>query len=586
MDAVSLLLKLLYTAILLGVSGVLLHELWTVWFDARVYVGKFDIVSESGKDDEASAAFPRRVVGAQSILVQQLNDYQTRRAADAPTDSTYLLPGTTPLLLPPKVLEGVDITVQNVNIGQLLTVVRRGFLAPNEVRGALAVRAGSVLGAVDWSRAPGFADGKPPLQRFLVPNKASVQDAAAYVACSLAWARAASFSKEMAALSQGQFCDFATALGDLYGLGEKASSPSGLGAEETALVRKRVAQLRSYYGSKAVLPELYRLRADLLDLIPEKARVQGELVEAQEDRVRFAMLNPRLAGLPEEEKRFAALALARPAILFEKDGLSQPPENWAGLLRRYTPEIQAAAAATGLIVDGDGKPWGSGFIVAPGLMMTARFVLDAARPRREKEEAPARPLRLCLGISATCEAPLDIGDIIYTGEAAKSLVVLANLAGHDPLLNPPPPFSNPLPAANALIGRYAFVIGYPFRDARMPQQFVDRLLGTQAGSKRLMPGRVLAFGPRRDVGGSQPGFTTDISTSAGTGGGPLVDLTTGNVIGMSYAGAWQGERGKFAYAEVIPRAALDIIARRQRGEPDWPAEADPDATKGAPAPDK
>jgi hypothetical protein len=61
-------------------------------------------------------------------------------------------------------------------------------------------------------------------------------------------------------------------------------------------------------------------------------------------------------------------------------------------------------------------------------------------------------------------------------------------------------------------------------------------------------------------------ITTDISTSGGTAGSPLIELLTGRVIGMSYAGQWQGERGKFAYADPIPRPALDLIATRAQGE--------------------
>ncbi len=103
----------------------------------------------------------------------------------------------------------------------------------------------------------------------------------------------------------------------------------------------------------------------------------------------------------------------------------------------------------------------------------------------------------------------------------------------------------------------------------MPSEFISRLLKDAPGKKRLMPGHVLALGPS-PVG--TPEFarhlviTTDISTTAGTGGSPLIELKSGRVIGVSYAGRSQGERGKFAYADPIPRAALDVIARRTRGE--------------------
>jgi hypothetical protein len=95
-----------------------------------------------------------------------------------------------------------------------------------------------------------------------------------------------------------------------------------------------------------------------------------------------------------------------------------------------------------------------------------------------------------------------------------------------------------------------------------------------------MPGRILAFGQVGLTGsvGLESGqrapavFTNDISTSGGTGGAPLMELTTGWVIGMNFAAQWKGERGKFAYAEPIPTGVLDVIGRRLRGEADKPRE--------------
>ena len=345
----SLLAKLIYSILLLGLSVVLLRELWIVWFDRTIYIGKFDVVGETGKDDSASAIFPKRIVSAQAILGQQFNDYQTRGGADVASDKTFILPGRTPLLLPPEVLSGIDITVQNINLRQVLTGVRRSFLAPNEVVGNVAMRDGSVLAAVDWPRAPQLDHAGPELTKFLVPSQPSEQASAAYIACSLAWANAASRDSNVAGYPRTQFCDFAAALGDLYALGEKASSPSGLDNKDSMLVRKRAAQLRGHYDESEVFPELYRLRADLLDLLPDTERKQVDLIEVQEDRLRYAMLGPELRELPEEEKRFAALALARPAILVKDGKLQNPPENWATLLRHYETAIRSVSTSVGLI---------------------------------------------------------------------------------------------------------------------------------------------------------------------------------------------------------------------------------------------
>ena len=576
----SLIAKIIYSILLLGLSGVLLRELWFVWFDRTIYIGRFDVVGETGKDDSASAIFPKRIVSAQAILGQQFNDYQTRGGGEVPSDQTFILPGMTPLLLPPEVLSGMDITVQNVNLRQVLTSVRRSFLAPNEVAGNVAVRDGSVLAAVDWPRAPQLNNTAPGLTKFLIPSQPSEQATAAYIACSLSWANAASRDPNIAAYPRTQFCDFGAALGDLYALGEKASSASGLEAKDSVLVRKRADQLRAHYDESPVFPELYRLRADLLDLLPETERKQEDLIEVQEDRLRYAMLGPELSKLPEEEKRFAALALARPAIILKDGKLQNPPENWANLLRRYETAIRSTSASVGLIMKGD-DPVGTGFIVGPNLMMTASFGLRQfghpgmpASNGRPAAEGKPQEFRLCLGESkSSCNPSFPIGDVVYIGDAEGVPIALVKLENHDSVLYPPLPFADPLPATNTIIGQYAFVIGYTFR-GKLPPQFMEWLLGTEDGQKRLIPGRILAFG-RGDtpVNFGQPGglsaptvFTSDISTTLGTSGGPLIELTTGRVLGMSYAGFWKGERGKFSYAGPITKGALHVIRRSVRGE--------------------
>jgi hypothetical protein len=575
----SFVAKIIYTLVLLGVSIVFLKEIWTVWLDRTLYVGHFDVITDTSKDDQQSANFPKRVVGAQAILAQQFNDYQTRRSTDAPSDATYVLAGMHPLLLPPEVLSGVDLTVQNIDLRQLLTAVRNRIVEPNEVTGSVTVYNNSVLATVSWPQSQTSTD-------FLVPSQPDTQSAAAYIGSLISWARAAAIDPRVAALSKDQFCDFSAALGAFYALTAKTSSAK-LAEDDLAAARRHAAQLRKHYDSTNVFPEIYRLRADLLDLLDQQPDKLWAMIEAQEDRVRYAMRSEKLKGLSDEDKKFAALALTRPAIPFDGDKLSNTPENWSGLLDRYGATIGAAAAATGLIVRADGSPVGSGFLVAPGLVATATHVLSAGRIARNASQGKSAggALRFCLGSSkSACDPALTIGETIYSGEAENSHVSLASVADHDPLLLAPLTIVS-APSDLKQIGEYAYVIGYPFRDARMPTPFAERLLGRDDGRKRLMPGRILDFGRQSASSSLETAsdasanvFTSDISTTIGTAGGPLVELTTGHVLGMSYAGSWKGQRGKFANAEAFPQAALEIIARRLHGEADKPASQPQAAT--------
>ena len=58
-DWMSIIAKLLYSVLLLSLSGVLLRELWTVWFDRTIYIGQFQVVSETGKGRFGQREFPQ-----------------------------------------------------------------------------------------------------------------------------------------------------------------------------------------------------------------------------------------------------------------------------------------------------------------------------------------------------------------------------------------------------------------------------------------------------------------------------------------------------------------------------------------------
>ncbi|EJE48779.1 hypothetical protein PMI14_06780 [Acidovorax sp. CF316] len=559
--------KLLYSLILLLLAGIFFLELWTVWFDKRVYIGKFEVVSETGADEAVSAQFAKRVVAAHTIQVQQFKHYQKARSADAPSDSTFVLPGMVNLRLPQELLSGVDLTVQNVNIRQLLTVMRRAFLAPNEVTGNVAVRGSYVLAAVDWPRAPRL-NTAPDLTKFLVPTQPNSEAAASYIACWVSWAQAAASADLKYPMLQ--LCDFSVALGDLYALSEKASTRTGLDAGEAEVVRRRVAQLKTHYSSQALLPEVYRLRADLLDLLPEKDRKLAEVAEAQEDRLRYSMLQPEIQKLPAEERSYAALARARPAIVMDP-GPKDVPENWARVLEPYQEALTSAADSVGLVTVG-GQPCGTAFVVAPGVIASAGYVLDLAR-RMSKGPDGSTPVMLCFK-GRDCSEGLQIGTGTIFSQLGSNFV-LAPVSGHDPAIHPPIELGPSVDFAR-YINQYAAFIGFPSHDARMPGEFMKHLLGNQGTVpvKRLLPGRVLAAGPGGPFGveaNDKILFTTDISTSGGTGGAPLIDLATGRVIGISSRGIWKGSRGKFSYADPTPKAALDVIQRRKSGGSSDPA---------------
>jgi hypothetical protein len=150
-----------------------------------------------------------------------------------------------------------------------------------------------------------------------------------------------------------------------------------------------------------------------------------------------------------------------------------PHENWAGLLKRRTAEIGSAAAATGLVLDANDSPVGTGFIVARGVMMTVGYVMDFAAKTAKGDKAP----RLCLGSSAAdCDNSLTTGAILYDGKKENSDLVLVELPDHNPDLVPFLAIADPLPEPNTVVGHYAYVVGYPFQVDSTVEQTSPRSL--------------------------------------------------------------------------------------------------------------
>jgi hypothetical protein len=565
-----MLAKILYTILLVGGGIFLFREAYIVWWDERLFIGKFAVVGDSSKEAEAGTKFAASIVGSQAIIARQLVDYQSRRSSTSPTDVTFVPPDLTPVGLPPAALSGMELKLQSVNIGEMVNSLRKSIAFPNEVNGTVTKRDGSVSAAVNWPDDGVFPTAAGVPSGFLTPSQPDEASAASYIAATIIWARAAQANKDLSKYSHAQFSDFALALTDLYALSENATKGK-LSDEALILIRRRAAQLRSHYGQKPVYPDVYRLRADLLELLPHAT--QQELTEAQDERLKYVMLSPKLATLPAEERRYAAMAVARPAIAYKDGAPADPPDNWASLLSKRVPELKRLADAVGSIHEPqEDKAVASGVIVAQGLLLTASFALTKETLEFGAKLAPDKRQSFCLGDPANCAAAdrLTLGNVVYLKKTPESHIALVELLNHNPAVHPPALVAETPDDVTSLVGQYSVLVGFPqaISAAFMPVAFVKHLLHGKSGVKRLMPGRVLAAGrtvsgsAKIDRAGGPAYLTTDVSSMSGTAGGPLADLTTGKIIGMNFAGEWREDKGKFAYAEVIPKDALDIITGR------------------------
>jgi hypothetical protein len=216
----------------------------------------------------------------------------------------------------------------------------------------------------------------------------------------------------------------------------------------------------------------------------------------------------------------------RPAIDIVQDGYTRPDGEWAFL---GDPEPRAklehAIRAVGRLDLPDNMSFpflGTAFVVGDGLIlgsidkdepMTVDFgqeILRRSAPRVRIEEILLRGSGVAL---LRADLPDEVTQLELAGEA-------------------PPD----------LDGAAVVVIGYPAKDRRSDADVVDRIFRSTFDVKRLMPGRTDGI----QTGGSWPGaLRHDCSTLGGTGSAPLIDVETGRVVGLHFAGMYQ--ETNFAY---------------------------------------
>lgn len=567
-----MLTKLCYTLLLLVVMTLSGTEIWRVWRDPRLYIGKFDMAADNGDSDAKSKLFARKVGLAHAVIARELKDYNDRGAGGT-SDTTYGIGDADQLFDFKDNLADLALTYQDVDIGKLLAGVRKSLRQPNEVSGAVTELDGQFRVAVNWPRAPTVEGVKST--SFLTDPRASDAGAARQVACAIIWAQIARGSAPEAKMGRSGFCQWVEALHDYAALVVKQTE-TGIDTVAQEKILQRRTQLAGLIASG--FPGVYRLRADLTDLLPPAGR-RDLLVQAQKDRLDYALLtDPGLKDLSESDRRLKAFALARPAIVMKGGELTATGDNWKSVLEPAKGQIADVARTVGAIrAEGEGYR-ASGFHIGSGLVITAKFALNGAKRPRGAELKSGGDIRVaglsfCTADRALADCPpaenLPITEVVYVGDEDSNIAILRVRDDKQPGLL----LRDTAAAPEALVDQYIYMLGYPGGPSQgVPSAFYDDLIGDEWGLKRLMPGRSVALGDVRDArplkGAAR--ITLDINSTAGTAGAPIIDLTTGRVIAVHLAGLWDEKKGKFAFAEIISPEVVAAIQNALAPPPETP----------------
>lgn len=264
-------------------------------------------------------------------------------------------------------------------------------------------------------------------------------------------------------------------------------------------------------------------------------------------------------------------ALLRPALYTCSNRYESVTPPWsadhpAGLinLTAAIPRATTAvvAASTGLIsVSGLAgiSEAGTGFVVRDRLLVTNRHVVDffaepdPANPGmwkfKPKSFAPGdaevfvdfarekpcavRPMRQFIAVDR----------VEYVSRMFDVAVLRLSSQG---VLPPPLPLQTAAPNFQ-LSDRLVFAVGHPALDTQTPFEIAFEVFGPTFAVKRISPGKLREFITDDPFGANIGRLTHDCSTLGGSSGSPLVDLGTGQVLGVHFGGRY----GEMNYAESI-----------------------------------
>ncbi len=258
---------------------------------------------------------------------------------------------------------------------------------------------------------------------------------------------------------------------------------------------------------------------------------------------------PEAALLPEAAANRAhrfipetiVLRTGRPVLAVRNDQVQieiqeAESEVWRERLTRAQPKLLAPLRAVGRI-EVEGHPdysWvGTGWLVSDDVIVTNRHVAQAfARRANDGFVFKLGPdqRRMQAGIDFLCE----LGN---TERRAFALQRVLHIEGDDGpdiaflRVAPAAGLALPVPLAQqrAAPAQQVVVVGYPARDSRIPDAaLMDELFGDVYDRKRVAPGQVT------ESSGSE--LRHDCSTLGGNSGSVVLDLASGQALGLHFAG--------------------------------------------------
>ncbi|MBV9122637.1 MAG: trypsin-like peptidase domain-containing protein, partial [Planctomycetes bacterium] len=291
-------------------------------------------------------------------------------------------------------------------------------------------------------------------------------------------------------------------LGGMF-LGSGDAQPEKPALKDPAGTRKLLGAKEIPKGPEATIPNLTEGFPLGVRTFAERYALEHGVVLRGEDAVKYLLDGLRRAAVPNgvehaadrapPEAIIVANALLRPALLVCNDRINEEvPNRWFGELNPRQANLQRTLKSVGLIAC-ENLPGvaevGTGFVVAPNVIMTNRHVAElfsTSDGKFKKHPATGKAARVTINFSVDycTNAPrvFEIARVIHVEPEPGPDVALLEVPGLEgggfPTLTladaPPEP----------LFDRTVYVAGYPFEDWRNPWEAQRQVFGTVFGVKR------------------------------------------------------------------------------------------------------
>jgi endonuclease G, mitochondrial len=263
------------------------------------------------------------------------------------------------------------------------------------------------------------------------------------------------------------------------------------------------------------------------------------------------------------------LKVGRPAILIKNNTFPVRTDEWGTRLEAARGHIEKAIAAVGRI-EMSNHPQGilhhgSGWLVAPDVIITnshvaRQFSLKTGstfsfRPNKALSKAIRVQVDFREEYRVDKEEQFEVLEVIYLDESENPDIAFLRISTNS--LNKGAIATlqaKPIPLASTAIKSGAFVaaIGYPKEDSArnpLPDAEMDKIFDDIYDVKRLQPGQIMKI--ETEI------LTHDCSTLGGNSGSVLLDLATGEAIGIHYGGEFL--KGNWAIPSQVIQKLMDKV---------------------------